>query len=299
MGNEIDHREQIQRSGNIGASLPIAIRNQIAQQKANSANVTGSIDPVIDAQWAHYYTERPALHSYFDYYFTGQDLQVFIDGIERPDPEAELPMLGMAWKIEQQKVPVYGFWSYTFDNIMRGNRIVTGVFNIATTSTDYMTRMLSKAATARMDKNANYVIRGLDRDEELIDQYWQRNINDDTAYSNNKSIFSAHPPFNFVIVYGIQSSSITHSSSEKLKQTVSRYRTDTPLMTDINDRLVPTDPENAQRVVLENVEITGVEVQYAPDGSVLSEQYTFFARDMITPKLEYNNRTVRQTRVTP
>lgn len=246
----------------------------------------GTINPETDVAWSNNYTDSKALHSYFDYFFSGQDIKVFIDGSEGND----IPIAALAFDVEQQKVPVYGFWDYAYSTVMRGTRIISGVLNVYTTSTDYMVRMLSEAATARVNKQSKYIIRGLDKDEELIDQYWGRNMNDDSAYSlDGKNLFSSHPPFNLVIVYGIQSSSITGSSAERSQEIVTNYRSDdTPLLTDINERLVQSDPTTPMRIVLENVELTKLHVEYQPDGTPLFESYSFFARDMITPRLDNN-----------
>lgn len=284
-----DKKEQIFRNGHTGSGLPIATRHQLEARRRSSADpIFGSIDPEIDVQWARSHNDSQALHTYFDYFFTGQDIQVFIDGIDKPDPEAELPVLQLAFEVEQQKRPLFGFWSYTFDQVMRGTRIISGALTIHTTSTDYMTRMLSKAATSRAQKGGNYILRGLDRDEELIEQYWGRNINDDTRYNGGKNLFSSHPPFNLVILYGIQSSSVAGNSSDKLSEQIVKYRNDNALMTDTNDRLVATEPEGTMRIVLENCEIMKMTTQYTADGTPLSETYAFFARDIITPQSGHN-----------
>lgn len=288
MGYAADRQEQIQRNGFNGSGLPLPLRQQIARKASQEANTFGSLDPTIDAQWANTYNETRSLNTYFDYFFSGQDIQVYIDGIDKPDPEAELPILQLAIEIEQMKKPVYGFWSYTFDQVMRGTRIVSGAMVLHTTSTDYMARMLSKAATARANKNAKYAIRGLDKDESLIEQYWGRNINDDSSYSNGRNIFSSHPPFNLVIVYGIQSSSITGNGAAKYNEVIKQYRDDTPLYQDTNERLVATEADNAMRIVLENVELIKMGTQFAPDGTPITETYNFFARDLITPRLDHN-----------
>jgi hypothetical protein len=283
-----DLRDQQTRQGSSGRGLSPTEYNQLQAMQTTNGGQIGVFDPWQDYRWAGDYDDSRAKHTYFDYYFTGQDIQVYIDGIDRPDPDADIPIMSFAYSAQQQKQPVYGFWNYTYNTVMRGTRIVNGAFTIATTSTDYMTRLVSKAASERAHKNASYVIRGLDKDERNIEQYWSRNVADDTAYGGSKSLFSSHPPFNFVIVYGVQSTSVTNNGNARLDEVIEQYRNDTPLMTDINERLVASDPNNAMRTVIENVEITGVQVELNPDGQVCAETYQFFARDIINPKLTSN-----------
>src|SRR5690554_2765108 len=88
-------------------------------------------DPALDLdrRWAN--TDSPSrrtAHTYFDYVFSGQDISVYIDGMDVD--EACIPIMEFAFNIEQQKVPVYGFWSYSYDSIMRGSRLVSGAIRI-------------------------------------------------------------------------------------------------------------------------------------------------------------------------
>lgn len=284
-----DISEQTQRIGS-GSSLPLSVQNQLVAQKRQAENTFGSLDPTIDAEWANMFSGALPAHMSFDYYFTGQDIQCFIEGVEKPDKEADIPIAALAFDVEQQKVPVYGFWNYTFNAVMRGTRVISGIISIYTTSADYMTRMLSKAATVRAEGKTQFAIRGLDRDEKLIEQYWGRNKNNGiSTYQDNKNIFNAHPPFNLIIMYGLQSNTLAANADTRTSQVLENYRQgQTPLMTDINERLVATHEENPMRIVLENCEIVKLHTEYQPDGAPLIETYSFFARDMIIPNLSNN-----------
>src|SRR4051812_9269973 len=123
---------------------------QVAQLTRSRADVGGrsrsvTADPMIDAQWAGYNPSN-APNSYFDYYFSGQDIQVFIDGLEGYPEFATLPISDFGYNITQQKMPIYGFWSYTFDAMARGSRVINGTFRLITKSPDYMRRALEAAA---------------------------------------------------------------------------------------------------------------------------------------------------------
>jgi hypothetical protein len=71
-----------------------------------------------------------------------------------------------------------------------------------------------------------------------------------------------------------------------------KFKNDMPLYADTNERLVATGTSGgAMRYVIENIEITGLQVEYGPDGEVCSEVYNFFARDILMPR-EASNRSL-------
>lgn len=248
------------------------------------------IDPQTDVKWGYGYQPVKPPNSYFDYYFAGQDINVFIDGVQDPLHIAAMPILEFGFGIQQQKQPVYGWWSYKYDAVMKGTRIVNGMFRIATTSTNYMTDQVSRAAESRVNGNVDYNIAGLDIDEQNITQYWDRHFTENSQSNNNqdtsRNLFNTHPPFNFVIVYGIQSVSVDNIAANGYAEVYNSYKEDNALMTDINERLVEADPiDQSMRFVIENVELTGMQTEYSPDGQVCSEVYSFFARDMYSPSI--------------
>lgn len=222
----------------------------------------------------------------YNYYFTGQDIKIYIDGIEPPDPMAEIPMIDFAFKIEQQKTPVYGFWSYTYDQILRGTRVVQGAIRVATRTTDYMTRMVAKAAQSRAKGTTEASIRGLDIDEKYIEKYWGRNIESDRVVDRNLMLI--HPPFNFIIIYGIEDLSVCMPDSPAMAgaDNAEEYAKAMAAITDNgnNRYLLEADPtNNTMRRVIEGVEFTSKQVEYNASGQVCSEMYTFIAKDEYTP----------------
>lgn len=270
----------------------LAVRQKAIQSGKNIA----IIDPVVDYEWAKFNTNSGP-KSYFDYYFSGQDIQVRIAEVPETDTEfGELPIMDLMFNIEQEKMPVYGFWDYTFAAVMRGTRLVTGTFTLATRYPDYMKNLLEKAAYNRSHGPTadSYPGRGLTEDDSNIDKYWGKNL--DPAYlSGGNHIFSVHPPFSFVIIYGIQNISIPSSASDN------RYRdfyqttyqeSESSLMADENHRLVESNPNYTNRFVIEAVELKSVQRQYVTDGSVCVETYSFFARDVLTPTAPSGNLSV-------
>lgn len=286
MGSSLVKYQDNKRAGLVGSSYLSPQAEKILQaRKINTSFIGNDYLPGatdIDYTWGYSYNSSKAPHTYFDYFFTGQDISIYIDGLT-PDRNAAgdntygaLPIMDFQFGVQQQKQPVYGFWSYTHDTVMRGTRIVNGMFRLATTRVDYMTDCLAQAANARV-YNSDYVIAGLDVDEQNIEQYWYNHPTD----VRGPSIFSSHPPFNFVIVYGIQTPTIYNPASGSYDEIYSSYKDDTALMTDTNERMV--EAGSAQKYILLNCEITGMQVEYSSDGQPCAESYTFFAMDCQIP----------------
>lgn len=239
------------------------------------------LDSWEDARWGREYDVSKVNNNYFDYYYSGQDVICCIDGTEDDDRFRVLPLLGIGYSVQQQKAPVFGFWSYTYDAVMRGTRVVQGRFVIATRTPDYMKQLLAKAAQSRAarlgSKNYTYV-KGLTEDDKNIEEFWGKNRFDEAARAE-PNIFSSHPPFSFVIIYGVQNVSLNDTF-----EFASRYSLDNPWMTDTNERLIEADVVGqTNRIILDACELQSKETQIGPDGAVITETYTFFGRDEIIP----------------
>ena len=179
-------------------------------------------------------TEKNSFNSYYDYFFSGEDIKVYIDGLF--SEEYELEIAALSYNIRQEKQPLYGFWSYNYDAMMYGTRIITGEFSIYTRYPRRMTDLIEEAARARTqqpdprkdDSLIKSTLRNIDygsssssvrslQDEKNIQKYWAYSqldrISTDPFSKNvvdsDKNIFSAHPPFNFIILYGVEEVSTT------------------------------------------------------------------------------------------
>lgn len=287
MGLVDDRREQEIR--NISPTKSVLDRQfklavEAAQKKRKEINLWSDLDAETDFIWGNYYGSDRHPLSYFDYYFTGQDVKIMIEGTSfssNSDP-GQSPFVELAYSVQQEKTPVFGFWSYTFDAVMRGTRIVSGMFRLVTTYPNRLTDLISEAATSRKDQRTGLnTIRGLDTDEQNIERYWDRHLQD----RGTRRIHSVHPPFNLQIHYGVQPMSLKPDPSNRFTEVYNRYRTDTAMFTDVNERLVHTSASGSSTtIILNNVEITGKQVEFNPDGSVCSEMYSFFARDEDIPR---------------
>ncbi len=264
----------------------------MAVSKTNYSESIDVLNKDIDYKWAINQHPTDTDKSYYDYYFSGQDVVVYIDRIEG----GPLPMEGLAFQVEQKKTPLYGYASHTYDAVMRGNRIISGSFRITTTTPGFMTDMISKAAASRTGNNffsvlgsqisANGYVPTISEnnsqttDGDNIDRYWTINREKSrSGFLDGKNIFSSHPPFSFVIVHGLQSASLQDNAIVHNRGKYESAVTDTALYTDTNERLVETSQAGTDRIVIDSIELNSCQYEYAPSGQPLSETYTFFARD--------------------
>lgn len=247
--------------------------------------------------WASSYEKQNAAFAnpYFDYFFTGQDIQVSLYGLENPNDA--LPVYSLAYNIEQQKMPLYGFWDYTYSAMLRGTRIISGAFSIVAMYPHLLTKAIAKASfnISKGEKSSatNWkAIRTLNEDERNITKFWRRNF-DYNLDLDQQHLFSVHPPFHLIIKYGIQSTSLSEysgaipymPSSRGSQSRIAelekdfRYAANGYMLTDVNERLVRDSSEITTKIALENVEIMSKSISYGVDGEPIMETYTFLARD--------------------
>ena len=80
------------------------------------------LDENIDLQWGGKSYDSDKFNMYYDYFFSGEDVKVYIDGLF--DAGYELDIASFSFSIRQEKSPIYGFWSYNFDAVLTGTRII-------------------------------------------------------------------------------------------------------------------------------------------------------------------------------
>lgn len=88
----------------------------------NALKSYSPLDEEIDLKWGGQSSDGNKFNMYYDYYFSGEDVKIYIDGLF--DAGYELDMASFSFSIRQEKSPLYGFWSYNFDAIMMGTRII-------------------------------------------------------------------------------------------------------------------------------------------------------------------------------
>jgi uncharacterized protein YlxW (UPF0749 family) len=270
----------------------------------SGGNGNGFFDPLnqeIDLQWGGARQDE-AFNNYYDYFFSGEDVKIFIDGLF--DAADEMDIAAMAYVVKQEKQPLYGFWSYNYDAMMNGTRLITGEFSLYSRYPRRMTQLLEKAAKVRSESSGtnppSSVISSLNSvnesqaDEVNINKYWtstqlDRVTSDRSGQTSmadyedgGHNIFSAHPPFNLVIFYGIEETGITSNSILTYKSGTEinqQLNSDRILATDINERSSISASNSPMKIVLQNVQLVSMSTAYQSGGQPLVENYQFIARD--------------------
>lgn len=73
-------------------------------------------------------------------YFSGSNVKVYFGSVWME------PMANIQFSLSEQVVPIYGFHSYTFDRISRGQRLVQGAFTLNFTENGYLQTVLDRIA---------------------------------------------------------------------------------------------------------------------------------------------------------
>ena len=266
----------------------------------------------LDEVWAggNQYNDRDQRFSnYYDYYFSGEDVKVYIDGLF--EPKHELDIVSFAYNVRQEKQPLYGFWSYNFDTVLLGTRIISGEFTVYTRHPRRMTDLLEEAAKVRSNSASikaekNNVISSLRskqfkslsaegkivtqtaEDDKNVEKYWAYSqldrITSDPFTQNvvdsSHNIFSAHPPFNFVVLYGAQEASLSPNSYSSSVEDKTVDNLDRMMVTDTNERLLKIGGiASPMKVILQEVHLTSMSTMYSAGGQPIAENYQFMARD--------------------
>jgi hypothetical protein len=276
-----------------------------------AGNRNERFDPLsdqLDLIWSGSPTsEKNSFNSYYDYFFSGEDIKVYIDGLF--SEEYELDIATLSYNVRQEKQPLYGFWSYNYDAMMYGTRIITGEFSVYTRHPRRITDLIEEAARARTQqpdprkdnslvkstlRNIDYgssssAVRSL-QDEKNVQKYWAYSQLDRIStdpFSKNvvdsgKNIFSAHPPFNFIVLYGVEEVSTTAKDYLKAEDKVIESNLDRMMISDVNERLIKPNTNNQaspMKIVLQEIQLMSMTTTYASGGSPLVENYQFMARD--------------------
>lgn len=282
--------------------LPYDLKNTPVGPDKNGKGYFDPLNESIDLQWGGTRTDDE-FNSYYDYFFSGEDVKIFIDGLF--DATDEMDIASMAYVVKQEKQPLYGFWSYNYDAMMYGTRLITGEFSIYSRYPRRMTQLLEKAAKVRSESsNANpstSVISSLnssieDKSDEInINKYWTstqldrvttgaKTLSALEGYEDTShNIFSAHPPFNLVIFYGAEETGITSTSISTYKsgtEVNEQLNSDRILATDMNERSsLLANNRTPMKIVLQNVQLVSMSTSYQSGGQPLVENYQFIARD--------------------
>lgn len=273
----------------------------------NSGYQFDPLSEKIDLAWAGKPADEKKFNNYYDYFFSGEDVKIYIDGLF--DEKDELDIASFAYVIRQEKQPVYGFWSYNYDAIAYGTRLISGEFSVYTRYPRRMTELLERATEARVSRkvgrNPNDLkssLRNMDlsksiKDEQNINKFWSYSqldrVSNDPFTKNiidsSKNIFSAHPPFNFIVLLGAEEVSLSPKDLMSSDNATIDGNMDRMLMFDVNERLVKPGSESKvspMKIVLQEVQLLGMSTGYSVGGSPLVENYQFIARDFYFSEVE-------------
>jgi len=242
----------------------------------------------LDLKWSSGYQRENVFSNYYDYYFSGEDIKVYIDGLF--EAEDELDIVSFAYSVRQEKQPLYGFWSYNYDAMMYGTRIISGEITIYSRYPQRMTNLLKKASynrTLKENKKINQrVISKVNQEDEInLEKYWAMSqldrITADSGKEPDANIFSAHAPFNFVIIYGAEEAALSPLGIMRDKDYSTEFdNLDRMIVSDVNQRTVKPDNTVApMKTVIQQVNLMNMSTGYTPGGQPVAESYQFIARD--------------------
>ncbi|HDR7632489.1 TPA: hypothetical protein QCX75_001179 [Bacillus mycoides] len=212
-------------------------------------------------------------------YYSGTDIRIYF-GDNWIDEIVEIE-----WTMQEQLEPIYGYASYTWDKVARGNRLVQGSFSINFKEAGYLQTVLNSLSSEMKDENEWFSLAEFNGEngqsahkntkvEDLIgnfqalaDDYenalWGTNSNssklidsrktDTFFYSTNENEKNKNLKehgFNILLTYGNNPCAVRGAGSYKTVQTIV------------------------------GVQLTGVSQRVDPSGNPISEVYTFIAKDI-------------------
>ncbi len=183
-------------------------------------------------------------------YYSNIDAEIYINGEWIEDVNS------IQWDIQQKTIPLYGFNSYTFDDIARGTRIISGRFTINFTKP----RFLEEAISKNNPENIDYKVASFEDVE-------NSNISINQPTSSNDIVANRQdaPVFPY-----------TKKGSDITKTKRGCFDIDIVCGGQTQMSNYPT------HIILKNCVIASVSSMRSQDGDVAREMYSFFAQDYIT-----------------
>lgn len=209
-------------------------------------------------------------------YFSGSNIHIFFDDIYIDE------IINMQFSMREKVQPVYGYNSYTYDDMLRGNRIVQGAFRINFKKVNYIRSAIESIMDSGRDASENfpgvnpgdieakknklyqYSKEGWSSQfEELSEEFkkaiWLNSENTSAYINNNTPSFDFGGEFNIIIKYG-------------------PYDKPRPRYT--NEILYRENVSNGTIIKLEDVNLTSVSQTIEPSGRPVGEDYSFIAKDI-------------------
>jgi len=137
------------------------------------------------------------------------------------------------------------------------------------------------------DKTHNQrTVSKINQEDELnLEKYWSMSQLDRITTDDNSedptNIFSAHAPFNFVIIYGAEEAALSPISLLRDRDYSRELdNLDRMIVSDVNQRTIKPDNTTApMKTVIQQVNLMNMSTGYTPGGQPVVESYQFIARD--------------------
>ena len=261
-------------------------------------------------------TKNAPTLSYQNYFFSGNDITVGIIPYYK-NKIIHIPVTDMVYGVSQEKIPIYSAFSYMWDVVAKGTKIVRGEFSIVFSKPNYIGRLLGApedADTPIIDGTAvNPIVdvsteELVDNKDSLREQFWgsaNESITTSNVYQTSNDIsrpafpfgrqpwgknwpegkyeadYAGHQPFDLIIIMG--------TTTSYHRQNNDGFNGYTSWIEGMDDEENPYSANQyndeyhvrSEKIILKNVEIMSCGIGIDPSGQPLRESYSFIARDAI------------------
>lgn len=220
-------------------------------------------------------------------YFSNADVKIYIGDIWVDDATS------IAFQLQEQVMPIYGYNSFTYDAVARGQRFVQGQFTVNFKNVGYLHQVLENANAIFYalekgeqdglvkpeyyeNKTLSEILKTLGKDsfDQIADEYekaiWGEKDSNELL-SSDYSPYFRQDDFGFDL--RVQYGSVSETSGYVQNNT---YRSS------------KNDKSNLTVDMINGVQLTGMskQISTADQGAPILEQYTFIARDVNGQSIE-------------
>ena len=170
-------------------------------------------------------------------------------------------VIHIAYSIEQNMTPLYGYNSYVFDEMAIGSRIINGQFTINFTKSNYLIDLLSKLESSS------------------IKLFGESTTKEDDGEESDLVSGSSSDPSDATIVNKSGSNQYTSTNYQGVKQS-NRPLWHTGFDIDVMFGRGTSKSSTTEHVMLEGVYLGASSINLDHSGQPVSETYIFMARDV-------------------
>ena len=176
-----------------------------------------SYTPTVDHRESNLYREE---------YYSSTDTKIYFDG----DIHNEISFI--QYEIQEQLKPVYGYNSRTFDDVIIGNRIVTGTFTVPIKNKEKQEFVAEEKDTNKKELNSKTEKYNSDEEQKLQNTEWYGSTIKNVNKNNNSNIDSKVLTKLAALGYSVS----TNSSYEEYEKALKNFQKDNNLtQTGINN----------------------------------------------------------------